>query len=100
MMPQDRRHDLLVLAAMSEARPAVKADLKRRNAKPSHYASREIGRMALGYAREHWPTLRAQALTKIMGDARLRAEWMAAGLSFEAAMAKRGRPLCVLPRLA
>jgi hypothetical protein len=56
--------------------------------------------MALQHSQEHWPEFRDLAFAKIMGDARLKAEWDREGLRYEAAMAKRHRPLCVLPRLA
>jgi hypothetical protein len=98
MMPIDRRPEMLILAAMSEARQVVKARLRRENCKPSHYASAEIGRMALRHSQEHWPEFKALALARIMRTPRLKAEWDREGLRFEAAMAKRNRPLCVLPR--
>jgi hypothetical protein len=101
MMPVDRRTTLLSVFAMRDARQIVKANLKKRNAKPSHYAQAEISRMALQYCNAgHWQELREQALAQIMGDARLRAEYDREGLKYEAQMAKRNRPLCVLPRMA
>jgi hypothetical protein len=89
---------MLILAAMSEARQVVKARL--RGEKPSHYAGLEISRMALQHCQGHWPEFRALALERIMRTPRLRAEWVREGLRYEAAMAKRHRPLCVLPRIA
>jgi len=38
--------------AMADARQIIRADLKRRNCKPSHYAQAEISRMALQYLNE------------------------------------------------
>jgi hypothetical protein len=100
MMPQDGRREMLIIYAMSEARAVVKARLRRENCKPSHYAQAEISRMALQYLQAgHWQELREQALAKIMDDAKLRAEYERAGAKYEAQMAKRNRPLCVLPRL-
>ena len=101
MMPIDRRQDLLRVWAMMDARQIVKNDLKRRNCKPSHYAMAEISKMALNYLNEgRWAEFKAQALEKIMSSPRLKAEWDREGLRYEAAMAKRHRPVCVLPRLA
>jgi hypothetical protein len=54
--------------------------------------------MALQYLQAgHWPALRQQALDKIMGDARLKAEWDREGRKYEAAMSKRNRPSVSCP---
>jgi hypothetical protein len=100
MMPIDRRPEMLIIAAMSEARQVVKARLRRENCKPSHIAQRELSQMALRHCQGRWAEFKVLALARIMRTPRLRAEWVAAGLRYEAAMAKRNRPLCVLPRLA
>jgi hypothetical protein len=90
MMPIDRRSTMLSVWAMCEARALVKADLKRRNCKPSHYAQREISLMAQQYLQAgHWAEMRELALAKIMSSPRLRAEYEAEGLKYEAVMARR-----------
>jgi hypothetical protein len=99
MMPIDKRHDLLIVCAMSEARPVVLADLKRRNEKPSHWPQAAISRLCLEHCKGRWPEFKALALARIMRTPRLRAEWDALGAKYEAQMAKRKRPLCVLPRI-
>ena len=100
-MPQDRRITILSVWAMMDARQIVKDNLKRRNCKPSHYAQREITQMALNYLNAgRWPELKALALAKIMSSPKLKAEWDREGLRYEAAMSKRNRPVCVLPRLS
>jgi hypothetical protein len=86
---------------MMDARQIIRDDLKRRNCRPSHYAQAEISKMALQYLNEgRWAEFKAQALAKIMSSPTLKAEWDREGLRYEAAMAKRQRPVCVLPRLA
>jgi hypothetical protein len=72
------------------ARQIVKDNLKRRNCKVTDYASREISKMAEQYLNEgHWAEPEAQALEKIMGCPKLRAEYEAYGRKLEAQMAKR-----------
>jgi hypothetical protein len=86
---------------MQDARQIVRDQLKRRNMKPSHFCMAEISKMALNYLNDgHWQELRQQALAKIMSSPRLKAEWDREGRRYEAAMSKRKRPVCVLPRLA
>jgi hypothetical protein len=99
MMPTDRRHDLLIVAAMSEARPAVIARLRRDNEKPSHWPAYAISKLCLQHCQGRWPEFKALALAKIMRTPKLKAEWDREGRKYEAQMAKRGRPLSVLPRL-
>jgi hypothetical protein len=78
MMPKDGRRDMLRVYAMSEARQAVKAQLKAANEKPSHYAQAEISRMAEQWLQAgHWQECHALALDKIMASPRLLAEWLA-----------------------
>jgi hypothetical protein len=90
---------MLSVFAMRDARQIVRDDLKRRNCKPSHYAQAEISRMALNYLNEgRWAEFKALALAKIMSSPKLKAEWDREGLRYETAMAKRQRPVCVLPR--
>jgi hypothetical protein len=90
---------MLRVWAMREARQIVRDDLKRRNCKPSHYAQAEISKMALQYLQAgHWPSLREQALKKIMATPALKAEWDREGQRYQALMSRRNRPVCLLPR--
>jgi hypothetical protein len=100
MMPVDRRPEMLLIAAMSEARPAVIARLHRENEKPSHWPRYAISKLCLQHCQGRWPEFKALAMARIMRTPRLKAEWDREGMRYEAAMAKRHRPLCVLPRLA
>jgi hypothetical protein len=100
MMPIDKRQDLLVVAAMSEARPAVIARLRRENEKPSHWPGYAISKLCLQHCQGRWPEFKALAMARIMRTPRLKAEWDREGMRYEAAMRKRKRPVCVLPRLA
>jgi hypothetical protein len=95
----DKRATWLRVWAMQEARSIVRDQLKRKNMKPSHFCQAEISKMALNYLNDgHWQELRQHAFERIMGEPRLKAEWIALGAKFEAQMAKRDRALCVLPR--
>jgi hypothetical protein len=90
MMPRDQRKTMISVFVASAARQIVRDDLRRRNCKPSHYAQAEIYLMARQYLQAgHWAELEAQALAKIMGDAKLRLEYEKAGLRYEAQMARR-----------
>jgi hypothetical protein len=90
---------MLKAHAVVEARQVVRADLKRRNEKPSHYAHAEIGRTAMQYLNTgHWPEYIALARAKIMATPSLRREWDREGQRYAALMAKRNRPVCLLPR--
>jgi hypothetical protein len=81
---------MISVFAMRDGRQIVRDDLKRRNMKPSHYAQREISQMAQQYLQQagNWSRLRDQALERIMASPKLRAEYEAEGLKYEAAMAK------------
>jgi hypothetical protein len=94
-MIKDRRYDMLRIHAVCEARQVVKASL--RGQKPSLFASAEISRMALRHSQEHWPEFRALALAKIMASPALKAEWDREGQRYAALMARRNRPICLLP---
>jgi hypothetical protein len=90
MSPIDRRSTMLRVWVMQMARAEIKAQLKRRNCQPCHYAQREISLMAEQWLQAgHWRELREQALAQIMSSPRLKAEWDREGLKYEAAMARR-----------
>jgi hypothetical protein len=89
----DGRQEMLIVAAMSEARQVVKARLRRENCKPSHIAQRETASTAFARA-----LARVQSTGPRAHNADAKA---AAGVGCGRAqvqMAKRKRPVCVLPR--
>jgi hypothetical protein len=89
-MISDGRRFMLRVMAMQLARQAVKDDLKRRNCRPSYYASAEISKLAEQYLQAgHWAELEAEALQRIMASPSARAEYEKAGFKFEKAMARR-----------
>jgi hypothetical protein len=87
-----------MVSAFRDAREQVKLALKRQGFIVSHYPPAQISQLAKELFAADRERMLADARERIMGCPWLRADWERACAKYEAAMAKRQSPVCVVPR--